>query len=160
RHEALRTSLVGEGDEPVQVIAPDVAVDLPLVDLSSLPPEKRQAEADRATAEATRQHFDLTRAPLWRAQLIRLAPQDHRLVGALHHALTDDWSNGVLIRDLSALYEAAVSGQPADLPLLRVQYADFSRGENERLQTELPRQQLAYWKQRLAGTLPTLQLPI
>jgi amino acid adenylation domain-containing protein len=158
RHEALRTTF-GESDGvPFQVIAAEPDVPLPLVDLAALPAAARQREALRlATAEAGRP-FDLGRGPLFRTLLFRLAPPEHVLTVTLHHIVSDGWSTGVLIREMAALYEAFAAGRPSPLPELPIQYVDYAAWQRRRLRGEALDKELAFWRERLAGT-PPLELP-
>ncbi|HEX3556709.1 MAG TPA: amino acid adenylation domain-containing protein [Thermoanaerobaculia bacterium] len=165
RHEALRTvfrlpgsSESGE-DEPEQVILPALPVPLPLVDLAALPPAPRRAEAGRLAAAEARRPFDLARGPLLRAGLIRLAAAEHVLLLSLHHVVSDGWSMGILVRELTALYGAASQGRPARLPELPVQYADYAAWQRRWLAGEVLEGHLAYWRQALAGVPPLLDLP-
>jgi|GEM_PF-1965822 len=117
RHEALRTTLPTPDGEPVQRVTPAgaVTVALPVADLAALPGDRRQAEAERLAAAAARWRFDLARGPLLVARLVRLGPAGdgcgepaHRLLLAVHHAVADGWSLGVMGRELGALYSAAL----------------------------------------------------
>jgi alpha-ketoglutarate-dependent taurine dioxygenase len=117
-----------------------------------------EAEVMRLIAEEARRPFDLARGPLVRVRLLKLAEEEHLALVTMHHIISDGWSLGVFIREIAALYEAFVKGQPAPLPELPVQYADFACWQQEWLQGEALEKQLAYWKQRLAG-LPVLALP-
>ena len=148
RHEALRTRFVLSSDEPVQVIEPPNAVTLPVVDLSALPPAEREARARQLTDSDACQPFDLETGPLLRAQLLRLAAEEHLLLLNVHHIASDGWSMGVLWRELSSAYSALVNGQQPDLPRLPVQYADYAVWQRECLQGEALEQQLAYWKEQ------------
>ena len=158
RHEALRTRFVLSSDEPVQVIEPPSAVTVPVVDLSAMPPAEREARARQLTDSDACQPFDLETGPLLRAQLLRLAAEEHLLLLSVHHIASDGWSMGVLWRELSSAYSALVSGQRPDLPRLPVQYADYAVWQRECLQGEALEQQLAYWREKLAD-LSTLELP-
>src|SRR5207249_4743296 len=140
------------------VIAPELKLGLEVEDLGALPEAEREAEARRRAKEAAAQPFDLERAPLLRARLLRLGESEHWLLLALHHIVTDAWSSGVLRRELSVLYEAFHEGKPSLLPELPVQYADYAVWQRERLQGEVLKEQLGYWKQTLAD-LPVLELP-
>jgi amino acid adenylation domain-containing protein len=163
RHEALRTRFperpAGNGG-PVQVIEPPAPFALPLVDLGALPAAPRRRERQRLVAAAARRPFDLARGPLLRARLLRLGAGDSVLVLAMHHVVADGWSVQVMLRELATLYAAALAGPPAGvLPELPLQYADFAVWQRQRLQGELLRRLLAYWRQRLAGHPPVLALP-
>ena len=157
RHETLRTTFPVIDGEPVQAVAPLAAVDLPVVDLRGTPgPE---AEALARLAEESSRPFDLARGPLWRAILFRLGDGEHILLYNLHHIISDGWSIGILVRETAALYDAFTRGEPSPLPELPIQYADFTIWQQEHLQGEVLETQLAYWRERLAGAAPVLELP-
>jgi amino acid adenylation domain-containing protein len=159
RHEALRTRFVLAGAEPVQVIDPPSPVALPRIDLRSLPTDARQAEGARL-AEAEAQHpFDLQRGPVFRALLLRTGEDEHRLLLTFHHIVADGWSMGILVRELTELYEAGVLGRAPELPALPVQYADFAQWQRGWLQGDILDGQLAYWRAQLAGARAELPLP-
>src|SRR6185295_15915327 len=137
RHESLRTTFQEAAGEPVQVIATAAPWQQPLVDLTALPADTRAAEAQRLAQEEAEQPFDLGRGPLLRAILLRLDADEHALLLDMHHIISDGWSLGVLVREITALYGAAVSGTPSPLPELPIQYADFAVWQRQRLQGEI-----------------------
>ncbi len=163
RHEALRTTFAMIDEVPVQVIAPPVpataATPLPLVDLSGLPEPAGRSEGDRLLAAEAKAPFDLEASPLWRIALVQLAPAEHLLVLNAHHIVSDGWSQGLFFNELSALYAARCEGQPSPLPEPPVQYSDFAVWQRQRLQGAVLEEQLAYWRQQLAGSPPALELP-
>src|SRR5690606_19153335 len=158
RHESLRTTFHEIDGRPVQRIQPPAPFALPLTDLSGLPSEQREAEVRRRAAEEARRPFDLEQGPLFRAELLRLADDEHVLVLGMHHIVSDGWSFGVLTRELGALYAAFASGEPSPLAELPVQYADFAAWQRDWLQGSVLQRQLDYWVRQLDG-LATLQLP-
>ena len=159
RHEALRTTIADGADGPVQIVQPCADFPLPVIDLSSLPGDEREGEARRLALGAAKIPFDLAKDPLLRAQVIRLAEQEHVLLFTLHHIASDAWSVGVFYRELAALYEAFVTGQPSPLPELPIQYADFSIWQRRRMESDVLQRQLAYWRRQLEGVPPILELP-
>ncbi|MFD4562550.1 condensation domain-containing protein, partial [Streptomyces sp. NPDC058469] len=157
RHEVLRTRLVADGEGvPRQVIDAPAPFVLPVVDVSG-EPDPRTAVRALAAADAA-VPFDLATGPLIRATLLRLAPEEHVLVVAMHHVVFDEWSDQVFHRELMALYEAFLAGDPDPLPPLEAQYADFAVWQRQWLDGEVLDQQLGYWRERLAGA-PELDLP-
>jgi amino acid adenylation domain-containing protein/non-ribosomal peptide synthase protein (TIGR01720 family) len=159
RHEALRTTFGEVEGAPVQVIARFAGFALPVEDLAPLDSAEREmAVAQRAEEDAARP-FDLEAGPLFRASLLRLADDDHVLLLAMHHVVSDGWSMEVLHRELSALYAAFSEGRDAPLPELPVQYADFAAWQREHLAGEVLEAQLAYWRAQLAGAPERLELP-
>ncbi len=169
RHETLRTVFREEGREkgnrPVQVIAPESAVPLPVVDLTGLPSERRDGEARRLAAAEALRPFDLSRGPLLRTTLLGLATAEHAehavhaVLFTLHHVVGDGWSLSVLVREVAALYRAALDGAPARLPELPVQYADFAGWQRGFLQGETLDGLLAYWTAALDRAPALLELP-
>ncbi|MFQ5610897.1 MAG: amino acid adenylation domain-containing protein [Anaerolineae bacterium] len=158
RHETLRTTFETGQSGPVQVISPPEPCPLPVIDLRRQP----ETEARRIATEEARRPFDLRQGPLLRATLLRLGREEHILLLTMHHIVSDEWSMGVLYRELTALYNAFAGGAPSPLPELPVQYADFALWQREWLQGEALEAQLAYWQEQLAGAsarLPTLELP-
>ncbi|MGD2114754.1 MAG: amino acid adenylation domain-containing protein, partial [Acidobacteriota bacterium] len=166
RHEPLRTTFGTEAGDPVQVIAAERSVPLPVADLRGLPADARQAEARRLAALEAATPFDLERGPLLRATLLALEPDEHVLLLDMHHIVSDGWSMGVLIRELGALYGAAVEGpapvpdpERAGLAPLPVQYADYAVWQRRWLEGDALERQLAFWRERLDGMPDVLELP-
>ncbi|BBA33066.1 putative linear pentadecapeptide gramicidin synthetase LgrB [Methylocaldum marinum] len=159
RHESLRTTFPTVDGVAVQHIAPSGPVPLPLIDLAALPDADRAAAFERRIADETRRPFDLAHGPLLRASLVRLAPDRHGLLLNLHHIVSDGWSMAVLVRELSTLYAAYALHQPAALPPLPIQYADYAQWQRTRLSGEVLDRQLRYWQQQLAGAPTLLELP-
>jgi hypothetical protein len=121
RHESLRTTFADRDGRPVQVIAPEMTVTVPLIDLSSLPDGARAQETQRLVDTEGRWLFDLARGPLVRATVVRLGDEEHVLLFNMHHIVSDGWSKSVLIRELVAHYSSFAAGEPASLPALGVQ---------------------------------------
>ncbi|MEV7689615.1 amino acid adenylation domain-containing protein [Streptomyces bungoensis] len=159
RHEVLRTALTESGGRPVQQVCDPVGVPLHWEPAPAAPDEASRLEAVRraAAALATRR-FDLARPPLLRAGVWELADDDHVVLIALHHAVTDGWSKGVLLDELARHYAARRTGRGAELPPLPVQYADFAAWQRERADSGGLEPQLAYWEATLDGA-PALELP-
>jgi amino acid adenylation domain-containing protein len=159
RHEVLRTIFQVNDGDPVQVIKPFQPAPLPVVDVSALPPDKREATSNELCAEEVRRPFDLEHGPLVRVKLLRLEAEDYLLIVTMHHIVTDGWSSGVLVREVAALYEAFLSDRPSPLPELEIQYADYAAWQQQWLRDEALEEQLAYWRKHLGGSPPLLELP-
>jgi amino acid adenylation domain-containing protein len=160
RHEALRTVFMAEEGTPVQIINPAMPISLPLVDLSEQPESEREAEMLRLAAREAGQPFNLSEGPLLRVRLLKLAEREHVVLLTMHHIVGDGWSMGILMREVSVLYEAYASQQPFALPELRIQYADFAHWQQQWLRDEILEKHLAYWREQLAGAPPVLELPV
>ncbi len=157
RHEVLRTNFALDGQAPVQIIAERREIHLAMLDLSAAPDaESRMLQHVEHEAEMP---FDLGHGPLLRAGLVRLGTREHVLLLTLHHIVSDGWSNSILLRELSMLFEAFSANRCTPLIELPVQYADFAIWQREWLREEELQKQLNYWRNALAGAPPALDLP-
>ncbi len=160
RHEILRTRFTTVRGRPMQVIEAVPRFDFLRIDLQALPPVVREREAIRLACQETRRPFDLRLGPLLRVAVLQASSPI--VLFTLHHTVCDDWSVGILVREVAALYGAAVAGRPAPLvplPELPVQYADYAAWQREWLTGEILETELGYWRRQLAGELPVLALP-
>jgi amino acid adenylation domain-containing protein len=157
RHETLRTRFPAAEGKVAQEILPELEIPLPVVDLAGLPGGARRAEERRLILGHTAHSFDLATGPLIAAVLLALAPEEHLLLLAVHHIVTDGWSMGVLQVELTHHYRAALTGEPSPLPELPIQYLDFADWQRSHFQSETLRREIDYWRGKLAG-IPFLDL--
>ncbi|HEX7184126.1 MAG TPA: amino acid adenylation domain-containing protein [Thermoanaerobaculia bacterium] len=158
RHETLRTSFARLDGELVQVVDPDLRLPLNVADLSDLPPGAGEAELRRVARREAARSFDLSQSPLLRVLLVRLRAYEHVALFSIHHIVSDAWSMGVLVREVGALYDGFCRGLRSPLPEPRLQYADFAVWQRQWLQGAVLEENLKFWKCRLAGELPVLEL--
>jgi amino acid adenylation domain-containing protein/non-ribosomal peptide synthase protein (TIGR01720 family) len=154
RHEPLRTTFTTIAGEPVQIVAPPSAFTLPVCDVTG---EDAIAERVRAAAAAA---FDLAQGPLFRAEVLRIGAHEHLLLLNAHHIISDSWSAGILVRELLALYEAFSDGSRPSLPMPPVRYVDYACWQRDAAQENAIEAHLDYWRGRLSGALPVLELPL
>jgi hypothetical protein len=159
RHEVLRTTFAATEGLPLQVIQQAATFVLPVVDLSGLPESRREGQALALAGEEARRSFDLSRDPLLRGVLVRVAEGDHVLALSMHHIVSDGWSMGILVREVTTLYQAFLEEKPSPLPELPIQYADFAVWQRNWLHREVREGLVEHWRQRLAGALLQLDLP-
>jgi hypothetical protein len=159
RHEALRTRFEMAENQPVQIIQSSFSLKMPLTDLSSLPQQQVEAEAERLCKEEARRPFDLKSDLMLRVRLIRLGPTDHVLLLNMHHIAADGWSLDVIFPELRTLYAAFIEGKPSPLPELPIQYADYAVWQRQWLQGETLENQLSYWRKQLQAVPERLDLP-
>ncbi|SIT66707.1 amino acid adenylation domain-containing protein [Burkholderia sp. b13] len=158
RHEALRSTFVSvEGQPQVQLLPADTGVPLRWHDLRGVP--EAQAQLARLSHEAARAPFDLAQGPLIHACGIQLADDEHVVLLTQHHIVSDGWSIGVLVRELSALYAASVGAQADPLPPLVVQYPDYAAWQRRWLTGERLQTQSDYWRATLTDAPVLLELP-
>src|SRR6202023_1812112 len=116
-------------------------------------------EAERLAVRVAASSFDLARPPLLALALVRKAPDRHLLALAIHHIVSDGWSIGVLLGELTTHYRAFAAGQAPALPELPIQYADYAVWQRRRLAGPAAADPMAAWRARLAAPLPVLDLP-
>ncbi|HKV12249.1 MAG TPA: amino acid adenylation domain-containing protein, partial [Thermoanaerobaculia bacterium] len=153
RQESLRTRFVAQGGQAVQRIDPVPAFVAPVADFSALPAGLREREGERIVREVALSPFDLERGPVLRACLLRLGGTERWLAVSMHHTVSDGLSIGIFVHEVTTLY----AGLP--LPPLPVQYTDFARWQRSWLAGEVLEQEVAWWRERLAGAPPVLGLP-
>ncbi len=159
RHEALRTTFRSENGVPIQVILPELALELPVVNLEAFPDAQREPEAKQLMQAESAKPFDLAHGPLVRAQLLQLGSENHVLLLTFHHTIFDGWSVDVLLNELATGYAAQGVDGRTQLPELPVQFADFAAWQQQYLTPEVVGQHLDYWRQELAGVPTLLELP-
>ena len=158
RHEILRTRIEAVEGRPVQAVEAFTPLEIPLVDLSELPAQQREAEAKRLCMQEAQKPFNLARDLMLRAKLFRLEQYEHVLFLNRHHIASDGWSWGVLMRELETLYQAFSKEEPSPLRELPVQYADFAMWQRAWLQGDVLEKQLGYWRKQLDGAPASLEL--
>ncbi|GIV97568.1 MAG: hypothetical protein KatS3mg057_2225 [Herpetosiphonaceae bacterium] len=159
RHEILRTTFTSIDGQPMQVIHPPQPCKLPVVNLEHLPTEEREAEITRLIAEQAALPFDLKTGPLIRFLLIQPAHEEFVMVITANHIICDGLTMGFFIQELVTILIAYFQNQPSPLPPLPLQYADYAVWQRQWLQGEVLEEQLSYWRERLSGDLPVLDLP-
>jgi len=159
RHESLRTVFPAIDARPLQVIQEPTPFHLPTVDVSQLPHAGREGQAARLAQEETLRRFDLSKGPLVRPTLMRLAEDDHIIICTMHHIIADGQSFEVVIAELSELYAAMSQGRPSPLAELTVQYVDYAAWQRQWLQGEELETRLDYWRKQLAGAPARISLP-
>ncbi len=156
RHEALRTRLTLQQGRVMQVVEPSAPLHFERIDLGATPPGAREAAARALLSARAAMPFDLRQAPLHRATLARLADDDHAFLWSQHHAITDNWSLMVLLRELFLCEAAWAAGRTPQLPALPVQYADHALHQHAPAQVERRTAQRDYWLTRLSALQPLL----
>ncbi|WP_310463067.1 non-ribosomal peptide synthetase/type I polyketide synthase [Sphaerotilus sp.] len=158
RHESLRLCFPEvDGRGTVQRLP--VYDPLSREDLSALPEAERQQQLDAQLARHGRAAFDLDAGPLFALHLLKLDAHDHVLLFNMHHIISDGWSMGVIVRDWSALYDAARQQQAPVLPALAIQYTDYAAWQKRWLSGPALQEQLGYWRDTLAEAPELLELP-
>jgi amino acid adenylation domain-containing protein len=160
RHRALRTRFEVRDGEPVQVVMKRGKIPLKFTDLTGeMDVVDKEGLVRKSLAREGRVSFALDHAPLIRFHIYRLEPSRFVIAFDVHHIVADQWSLDILKRELVALYAEATSGVDAGLAAIALQYSDVAereRSEAASLRLALP---LEYWRERLKGAPPLLELP-
>ncbi|MFL6256241.1 MAG: amino acid adenylation domain-containing protein, partial [Pyrinomonadaceae bacterium] len=159
RHEVLRTTFPVVEAQPVQLVREELRLKLTGEDVSGLDTGARESEVRRLAEAEARRPFHLVEGPLLRVKLYKLGTDEHVLVLVMHHIVSDGWSMGVLVGEVSALYAAFSRGLPSPLPELQIQYADYAAWQRGWLRGEALERQLVYWRAQLGSGPAPLELP-
>jgi amino acid adenylation domain-containing protein len=156
RHESLRTTFSSNG-ESLCIVA-ELLIDLPLVDLTDLRSPEQEIKLAAIVKQDLDLPFNIEQGPLFRAQIIKLAPQEHLLLLNAHHIVCDGWSWGILIEDLGALYSAQVQGVSPNLPIAE-KFSDYARAEIVAAQQPDAADTEQYWLAQFADAVPVVDFP-
>lgn len=159
RHEALRTTFVVHDGNPEQRITSAHESHFHLLEHDLRHYDNQHDEGQRLRIQELCAPFDLKHGPLFRGRLIRYADEDYTLLLTMHHIVSDGWSVGILMQELSVLYSAYVRGEAALLPELTMQYFDYAMWQRQWMGKDLLRQQAEYWKLDLRDAPEVLELP-
>ncbi len=159
RHEALRMRFDSVSGKPVQRVVDEARVKLVVHDLRALPAREREARARRIVDRELRRPFDLRRAPLLRAALVRLALDEQIVVFVMHHIISDGWSTDILQHELASCYETLSMGGLPALPALELGYGDYVRWQRSTMSPAFLEERLARIRRELAGAPSLVSLP-
>ena len=159
RHEIFRTTFENHEGHIIQKIHSPWSVSIPIIDLRNIPDEQRQIQTQEIISSEIGLQFELTKLPLIRWKLLRLASNEYILIHIEHHLVHDGWSFAVFVRELKALYPAYLSNQSSTLAELPFQFADYAVWQRQYINGEGLRSLLSFWAPKFRGQLPTLELP-
>lgn len=158
RHEILRTSFIQTEENPVQKVHPVSELETTLVHLDWSSKDNAEEKVKTLAEEMAHAIFDLSKAPLFRAKLIRLENK-YIFLFNVHHIIFDGWSMDVLLQEVQAFYNSFIQNKNNPLPPLTIQYRDFAAWQNKQLSGDKLQQEQQYWKQKFEGTIPVLDMP-
>ena len=158
RHEILRTTYGSSDGRPVQIINPPQPFHLHVEDLQHLPEDERDATAMQLAKENAQRPFNLSTGPIVRCFLVRMKPDRHMLAMTTHHIAYDMWSREIFIFELAVLYQAFIKGESSPLPEPEIQWVDYAYWQRQWLQGDVFEKQLDYWRRKLHGAPPHLDL--
>jgi len=159
RHETLRSTFIVVKNTPMQFVSPALEIPLQVVDLRPLSGPEREEEALRLRGQEAERAFDLASGPLFRPTLLWLSEAESELLLTMHHIISDGWSIGVLVRELTELYQDHCAGRPLTLDELPVQFRDFVAWQRQWLEGNVLETELSYWRQQLKDANTVIDLP-
>ena len=159
RHEPLRTHFALVDGTLRQIVAENVSIELPVVDLSNLQKDERTRRAAELIEHEATRPFDLSTGPVLRAQVLRFGPTEHLLLVTMHHIVSDAWSAGIFFQELTTLYKEFSHKSDSPLLPLKLQYADYAEWQRDWLQGEALEEQLRYWRSKLKDAPAVLDIP-
>ncbi|NOR69055.1 MAG: amino acid adenylation domain-containing protein, partial [Methylomarinum sp.] len=159
RHEVFRTTFEAEGGHAKSTVIDSVETKIHMTDLGGLSELKLKLEIEQLKTIEAQKPFNLLKAPMIRTRLLVLSPEESILLLTMHHIVSDEWSLGIIIQEVSDLYLTYMTGTPSDLQKLAIQYSDFCYWQRSFLNEKKLQQQLNYWKQLLQSTPWVLELP-
>ena len=159
RHEILRTIFPTVDGGPVQRIHEPYPFKIPIIDWNQEEEENQNQKVSYFLEEEGQRAFDFENGPLLRVTVLKLNENENLLVLTEHHLIHDGWTQGVLLREFIEIFTAYSEGKAHGLPDLPIQYADFAIWQRNYLQGEVLDSHLDYWKEKLSGLVPVLDLP-
>ncbi|MCP4157509.1 MAG: AMP-binding protein, partial [bacterium] len=160
RHESLRTLFKKVEDHPRQFIVETVKNPLETIDVSALETTKKKRTLETIYNETASKPFELTKPPLLRARLVKMAEKSYRLMFSLHHIISDGWSMEILKKEFMRIYENARTGGKMSLEPLPLQYKDYAIWNKKRISGKDGEESYQFWKKELSGGIPILHLPV
>jgi amino acid adenylation domain-containing protein len=159
RHEMLRTTIHAVDGLAMARVCESHLLRLKMIDLTRWAAAEREAELERLLISEPRIPYHLEDEPAIRATLIRLAEHEHVFILMMHHLICDWSSEGVLWRELSALYRSYRRDESLELPALPLQHGDYAVWQRQQLTEAAVTDDLAFWMENLRGAPPILELP-
>lgn len=148
RHESLRTRIVTVDGVPEQRVDPQGRSELAIESLESVCDGEREILAKEAIEREVTESIDIAADSLFSGRLLRLREDEHVLILAMDHMISDAFSIEILLRDFFTAYSQAVAGEPFSFPIIDVQYADYATWQRKEQDTWSERDG-SYWKERL-----------
>ena len=156
RHEILRTVFIETDGTPYQKIYAEIDFKLDLIDLSNT--DNIEEKTAELIEEESNRHFDLAKGPLLVSRLFKTDYERHLLLFNMHHIISDGWSIGVLISELTLFYNSFCKGEPNPLEPLKIQYRDYVQRHNQILKENNPAAHKNYWLEKFSGELPVSEI--
>ncbi|MFA7117094.1 MAG: amino acid adenylation domain-containing protein, partial [Bacteroidales bacterium] len=159
RQEILRASFSNKNGNPVQTFENKAEIEFVFHNLTEKSPKEAETEYLNISAAAAEHIFDLEKAPLWRSVLVQMLDSSFRILFNFHHIISDGWSVGIFIKELSEIYNSLVNGRELKLKKLTIQYADYAASQQLHNNSDKINKQVDYWCKKLQGAPEIIQFP-
>lgn len=160
RHQILRTNIISEKGEPRALVHASRSLDICYQDFSALPLIAREERVRQLQQQEAAYHFDLANDLLLRLVLIKTGANEHVMIMTMHHVISDGWSNDIVIRELTEIYNARMDGVDDGLAELDIQYANYAAWQIHRMESQSHKEQLVFWTDYLDSAPLLHSLPL
>ncbi len=157
RHEVLRSSFHSVNGKPQVKIDDKFEYKIEILDLSN--DDNKEEKTKEILNEIIRMPFDLSKLPLFNIKLIKTKPDTHICAIVMHHIISDGWSIGVIVNEISELYKSFITSEEPELEELKIQYVDYAAWQKNILTGETLEKEIEYWKNELNGASFVLEIP-
>ncbi len=159
RHEILRSNYLFDG-EPKQTIKNNLELKINRYEITELEGRNDEEKIEKFSDKEGTKPFDLTNDSLIRISLIKVNDTENVLIVTFHHIVADGWSLAVFVNEIVSSYTAFVNNEKPELPELKIQYADFAKWQQDKLNSNAYNSQIEYWKKQLKNLTGNLNLPL
>ncbi|UOB81927.1 amino acid adenylation domain-containing protein (plasmid) [Bacillus sp. ZJS3] len=160
RHEMLRTTFHEYDGEVFQKVSPELKININLLNLTEIKHTEKESKIKKLIDKEVKFNFDLTKGPLVRVLVLREEEEKYLLLLNMHHIVTDGWSSDILFKELKTFYSSYLRSELNEEKDLPIQYGDFAIWQSKQLNSDYMASQMNYWKNKLSGDLPLLELPL
>ncbi|MEM9866039.1 MAG: amino acid adenylation domain-containing protein, partial [Bacteroidota bacterium] len=159
KHEILRTVFIEKDGIPYQKVLLPHKFHIPLTSLEGLSVKEQEIEIQDFILRKGNLSFDLEKGPLLRAYILKRGKKDSILIFCEHHLIHDGWTQGILLREFIETYSELIRNPNFSISKPELQFKDFSYWQKEFFNDERLDTHLSFWKEKLKGHIPVLELP-
>lgn len=154
RHESLRATVSANGES--LLIYKSIPYTTEVIDISAA--NGQQALISDFIKAEMEKLFDLQEGPLFRTYLHQLSSNHFFFTMVKHHVIGDGWSTGIILEDLSKLYNAKLKGVSLVLDTAP-QISEYEAEMTAYQQSPAYTQTENYWLKMYRDNVPVLDLP-
>ncbi len=156
RNESLRSSFSADGKQ--MIVYMGINLPLEFQDISTFDTLRQDEILRDYHVRDSRRPFDITNGPLIRMAMFRLGDNKYWLTINKHHIISDGWSTGIMLEELSGIYNALLKQQA--LPALPLQFSDYAVAAYRFSQTAAYGEIENYWVREYQHNIPSFEIPV